>query len=1799
MEMWRKGNVHIHGFGTSLNYWSSQFIVVASTIALIVRAILLRKVGYVPATMLSTISLILAWTTAIPLNHFQHRQECRSSDIILALYLFSIIGSAINIRTMTLLNQHTQGQFRAFLAFVVFNTVGLIVEAWPRGQTEVQRKGTASRSEKANLFSRILFHYMQPLILQGFKAPLSAKDIMGVMPQRIKTENSYGVLNSRWEKAVEKSNAHSKNKRLSLFWTILITNGWSLIHCVIFRISASTCNFVPPVLLSKFLGFIGSYSTSRPQPVVLGVILAFGMFFATLVGSLFAALYVQNAMIYEQIGWSVFVGLAAAILMMPIQALLARFLTTAKSQKLKAMDERILLMNEILASIKTVKLYGWEDSFKNRVTAFRNRELSFLHRIGCVFSVLSITFRSMSLLISLVSFWVYASAGGPDFAPGEITPQRIFVSITLIDLLNRNMSMISQVITTITGLTVATRRIQKFLLAEEISENSTESIKTLPDDPLVPLVEIKDGIFAWGTEGLGVETEEEKRSREKMEDKRHRQLVKEALKAGNPVPERQVPTKKSYDPVLKGIHLTIARGSLTAVVGRVGQGKSSLLHAIIGDIYKRRGSVQVYGRIAHVAQQAWIVNATVKENIVFGYKFDQARYDSILMACALLPDIERLPAGSFYQLVNEYSVVKSSNRQEEAKSTVSAGIEELINDTDDDTDTSTDDEDGKDAKTLTIKKDDKGLLTEEEEMVHGNVARHIYRVYAKAASYKYSILVICLFIFMQSLQIGTNIWLKHWANVAGTGRHTLAEILAVYIILVASYIATNAIVTYIVNRFSSDVYNIDEYMPVNFIQFIETLAGVTTIRAFAVQDRFIHENATKADASANAYFSWMTMNRWLQIRLESLGALVVLAAALFAILRRQTLGAANVGLQLAYAMSVTQTIAWLVRSYCDLNSLPASLAVPWQTIADMLEIQPVLTHAAVVMWNRRLLDKDWPRVLSNMDTLVTFSGSSDESWFYLVTTAIEATGAPVLDKILTAIQLVRENNTAALNQELERFAENMAVAGLLNGVRYVGIDNGEYKRLAGGSAAQSSLIHALDIAFGVEHHPPGLRSKKNTEQTNGATPIGVHSASTNGFMPVPKVRNSYNDASNEVANIRQHVKDKACGDRTDPQVEKLIMIFDECVHQINVFRDVHIQMLRSKGKLERKPVVNPAKGFSKRSSILYPREFNFGAPHGLAKKPEEGNGVVRGTGGTDLIPFLRQFRNETSDSKIVPTSPITARMTFRPLGHNCYKNISGVVFNHSRAPLPLCISPAMPKSYAHDFLSGQIANLVKETALMEEIDSPPNAAPETEPAWKDDRRHLDRPVETKGTWLHKAFRGSREKDLGDGWNKLCARVDDGHVAKYDVNVASLLLCLSSASYLKGPLSTDYRRWFARGVEDLEAQTDANMYDGPYADYHIVGNAIVLVFKGTNNTQEVIEDLKIFQHKDNSDPCKGGQCKQTCNRHTDSSAIGCGDHCVRGCDQHGEYLRGNTHMGFYNLLFKTTHHPHKKVGCKNRTHYTEGPACAFKTIMEGVLCMALFGCGRQPGGSQSINLWITGHSLGGALASLCMARLQTIVEEEDPIVRGLSDNEKKLFVGQTVLDVMTAQLLKTVFNDESARNMHHCRQCRHCSGARASNDDEGDGECGQCEPCKKEKCERYLNWDIETKRMLVLRDCYTFASPKVGNGTFAQQFERNRTEWARQSPDRPVKAVESQYWRVVVDDDPVPNQPPAFAGYQHAGELCPAPTPPTRFQKMKWYQRIFEIAKSPVEWYGGAHYAATYYDSLSLLRAQEVKKAKTQ
>ncbi|KAF9550267.1 hypothetical protein EC957_001174 [Mortierella hygrophila] len=1011
-SMCRNGASHNLG-RTNAIYWPSQFLILASIIALIARAAVLKNDIYAPATMFST-------ALALVQNQFQHQQEFRSSDYIFKLYIFSLVGAAINIRTMSLLNQTTQDQFKAFISFFAFLAAGFTVEAWPRGRTQVQRQSQGGRYEKANLFSRISFHFLQPILREGYKGPLTAKDIEGMMPHRIKTEYSHALLNDRWQRAVTK--AQSRDKKPSLFITIMKTYSWSWIPIMIFRLAASTFTYILPVLLNQILDFIESYSSGEPQPVSLGIILAFGMFFASVLSAFCVGQFYQTAinvgveirtaliamvyrkslrlsnaakqsntageisnhmsvdaerwlhavtslpmlvsipyeialalwLLYNQIGWSIFIGLVLIVALMSTQGFIVKAYMQAKIKKMEAADNRMRLMNEILAGIKIVKLYGWEDSFKQRVTAYRDQELVNLKFFGKLQVFMSTMFQSLPMVAGLISFSVYATVGGPNFTPGEITPQRIFVAISLFGLLAKPIGLTAGMMNESASALVSTRRIEKFLLAEEIAGSNTEVIKQMPDDPNAPVVEIKDGVFAWDPEGHEGELEAEAKKNSTPEDK-ETSLEDEAF------------AKKEKGPTLTNINLEFKQGNLTTIVGRVGQGKSSLLNAIIGDMYKHKGSVRIHGRMAYVPQQAWILNATVRDNILFGNAFDQTRYDLVLMVCGLLPDIEILPSGdqteigerginlsggqkqrvslaraayddadlyllddplsavdahvaqhlwknllgprgllknktrilithavqflgdadrivvlkdgqvsetgqyqelmdagqSFYQLIKEHSVSHCHHhkKHEEIEGTVEESFEL-------ESDVST--EDGEPG-TVAVK-DDKGELVAEEKMVEGSVSWGVYIKYIKSTSYKYALTVVGLYALVQSVQIGSNIWLKYWVTNSASGNLTLSGYLGIYAAFIVVFVLLSALVTYfamvlaivraarrlherllvkilrlpmsffdttplgrIVNRFSSDILSVDEMIPWNiFHTVICTFSVLATMIVIAL-----------------------------------------------------------------------------------------------------------------------------------------------------------------------------------------------------------------------------------------------------------------------------------------------------------------------------------------------------------------------------------------------------------------------------------------------------------------------------------------------------------------------------------------------------------------------------------------------------------------------------------------------------------------------------------------------------------------------------------------------------------------------------------------------------------------------------------------------------------------------------------------------------------------------------------------------------------------------------------------------------
>ncbi|KAF8980102.1 Multidrug resistance-associated protein 6 [Entomortierella lignicola] len=307
--------------------------------------------------------------------------------------------------------------------------------------------------------------------------------------------------------------------------------------------------------------------------------------------------------------WSVLCGLFMVVIITPIQGKAGQYFDTAQSAKSEAMDSRVRLMSQLLSNIKNVKMYGYEAAFKKKVDKYRVEEIRLLRKNGLVISFLSIIFTCLPLFMAFVSFAIYASFEGPDISRGEMNAQVIFVSLSLFGLLNKPIGVMSIVVKSTNSLRVACRRIQRFLLLEEYDVDAVQHNPVLPLDVNSPLIVIEDATFAWG---MGSSKNEVESSSEEEDDDDETTALLSAKDI------------QASTPTLVDINLSFTRGSLNAILN---------------------GSVKVFGSIAYAPQQAWIINATVRDNTVFGKKFDQERYEQILFASGLLPDLGILAAG--------------------------------------------------------------------------------------------------------------------------------------------------------------------------------------------------------------------------------------------------------------------------------------------------------------------------------------------------------------------------------------------------------------------------------------------------------------------------------------------------------------------------------------------------------------------------------------------------------------------------------------------------------------------------------------------------------------------------------------------------------------------------------------------------------------------------------------------------------------------------------------------------------------------------------------------------------------------------------------------------------------------------------------------------------------------------------------------------------------------------------------------------------------------------------------------------
>ncbi|XP_061080827.1 multidrug resistance-associated protein 1 isoform X2 [Conger conger] len=296
--------------------------------------------------------------------------------------------------------------------------------------------------------------------------------------------------------------------------------------------------------------------------------------------------------LWQTLGPSVLAGVAVMVLMFPINAVIAMKNKTFQVAQMKSKDNRIKLMNELLNGIKVLKLYAWELAFKDKVSEIRESELRVLKKSAMLGAVSTFTWVCAPFLVALSTFGVYVLIDERNV----LDAQKAFVSLALFNLLRFPLSMLPMVISSMVEASVSLKRLRVFLSHEELEDSVDNTAITASSNSVV----VSNSTFSWS---------------------------------------------RTDPPTLKRISVQIPEGSLVAVVGHVGSGKSSLLSALLGEMHKQEGSVSMRGSVAYVPQQAWIQNASLRENIVFGGERKDSWYWKVVEACALMPDLEILPAG--------------------------------------------------------------------------------------------------------------------------------------------------------------------------------------------------------------------------------------------------------------------------------------------------------------------------------------------------------------------------------------------------------------------------------------------------------------------------------------------------------------------------------------------------------------------------------------------------------------------------------------------------------------------------------------------------------------------------------------------------------------------------------------------------------------------------------------------------------------------------------------------------------------------------------------------------------------------------------------------------------------------------------------------------------------------------------------------------------------------------------------------------------------------------------------------------
>ncbi|KAK9479736.1 hypothetical protein V1514DRAFT_327274 [Lipomyces japonicus] len=329
-------------------------------------------------------------------------------------------------------------------------------------------------------------------------------------------------------------------------------------------------------------------------------------------------IFISMVLLYQTLGASAIAGSLGMLTLLPINYKFSRTFGKIQKELLGITDRRIQKTNEILQSIKIIKFFAWEVKFADSLNEVRKEELRKLRKRFIILALAAMIWFGFPTIITFITFGAYTL-----IAKKQLTASVAFSSLSLFNLMRTPMDRLAEMITNVIEARTSLERVQKFLDEEETQKYAQLNQVLRTSD--APLIGFRNASFSWSSNAT------------------------------------------SYDFKLQDIDVSFAPGKLTVIVGPTGAGKSSLLLALLGEMNIVKGHVYLPGAsaleqpseykntgltesVAYCAQQPWLLNGTVKENILFGSEYDETRYEQVIKLCALIRDFQILEDGDLTQV---------------------------------------------------------------------------------------------------------------------------------------------------------------------------------------------------------------------------------------------------------------------------------------------------------------------------------------------------------------------------------------------------------------------------------------------------------------------------------------------------------------------------------------------------------------------------------------------------------------------------------------------------------------------------------------------------------------------------------------------------------------------------------------------------------------------------------------------------------------------------------------------------------------------------------------------------------------------------------------------------------------------------------------------------------------------------------------------------------------------------------------------------------------------------------------------